>query len=495
MLGIILAAFTEDVKKAWKIHPLSIWTKVGAHVRLAAKEGVPMSQMRFNLILKNATVLLPDPAGPGLRETRVDLGVHEGRIAKIGLDSQDSAEKVLDLKGLHILPGVIDSQVHFREPGLTHKEDLETGTRSAVLGGVTTIFEMPNTSPSTTTQEAFEDKLRRAHQRCHADYAFYIGAATENAADLGRLEALPHCAGVKIFMGSSTGSLLVEQEEVLEKILRSGHRRVIVHSEDEARLRERRSLAVDSGDVHMHPVWRDAESALISTQRLLRLARQTGRKVHVLHVSTGEEMDFLQKEKAQLPAGAVSVEVLPQHLTLYAPDCYDRLKNYAQQNPPLREKRHYDRIWKALLDGTVDVIGSDHAPHTREEKERPYPQSPSGMPGVQTLVPVMLNHVNQGRLSLAHFTQLVTENPRRVFGIKNKGRIEIGYDADFTVVDMKKSRVIENSWIASRCGWTPFDGMKVQGWPTHTILRGQVVMENDVVVKPHQGQGVLFETR
>jgi dihydroorotase len=288
-------------------------------------------------------------------------------------------------------------------------------------------------------------------------------------------------------MGSSTGTLLVDSEEVLEKILRSGHRRVIVHSEDEARLRERRHIATDSQDVHMHPVWRDAESAMISTQRLIRLARKTGRRVHVLHVSSAEEMDFLKDQK-----DIATVEALPQHLTLYAPDCYDRLKNFAQQNPPIREKRHMDRIWQAVLEGTVDVIGSDHAPHTKEEKERPYPQSPSGMPGVQTLVPVMLNHVNQGRLSLAHFTQLVTENPRRVFGIQNKGRIEVGYDADFTVVDMKKTRTIENSWIASRCGWTPYDGMKVMGWPTHTILLGKVIMENDHILIPHSGQGVNF---
>jgi dihydroorotase len=448
-----------------------------------------MSQTPFDLLLKNATVLVPNPQGAGLIEAKLDVAVADGKTAKIAPQINEPASKTLDLKGLHLLPGVIDSQVHFREPGLTHKEDLETGTRGAVLGGVTTVFEMPNTAPSTTTQEAFEDKLHRAQNRCHTHYAFFIGASAENASELAKLEVLPHCSGVKIFMGSSTGNLLVDNDEALEKIMRSGHRRVIVHSEDEARMRERRHIATDSQDVHMHPVWRDAESALISTKRLINLARKTGRKVHVLHVSTGEEMDFLQDKK-----DIATVEVLPQHLTLFAPDCYDRLKNYAQQNPPIREKRHLDRIWKAVLDGTVDIIGSDHAPHTREEKERPYPQSPSGMPGVQTLVPIMLNHVNQGRLPLTHFAQLVTENPRRVFGIKNKGRIEVGYDADFTVVDMKKERVIENSWIASRSGWTPYDGMKVQGWPTHTILLGEVVMENDIVVAPHRGQGVWFAT-
>lgn len=445
-----------------------------------------MTQISCDLLLKNATVLVPD--GSGLKEEKLDVAVQAGRIVKIGPGLTDSAAKVLNLQGLHLLPGVIDSQVHFREPGFPHKEDLESGTRGAILGGVTSVFEMPNTLPATTTQELFEDKLKRARGRCHSHFAFFIGAAAENADHLGDLERLPHCSGVKIFMGSSTGSLLVEDDAVLERVLRSGRRRVIVHSEDEPRLRERKHIAVDSKDVHMHPVWRDPETALKSTRRLVTLARKTQRPVHVLHVSTGEEMDYLKDQK-----DIATVEVLPQHLTLFAPDCYDRLGTFAQQNPPLREKRHLERIWKAVQDGTADVIGSDHAPHTREEKQKPYPQSPSGMPGVQTLVPILLNHVNEGRIPLTRFVQMVTENPRRVFGIKNKGRIQVGFDADFTVVDLKKVRVIENSWIASRSGWTPYDGMKVQGWVTHTILLGQVVMENDTVIAPHQGQGVFFE--
>ncbi len=449
---------------------------------------VSMSQVPFDLILKNATILIPNPEYTGLREEKLDVAVVNKRIAKISSSLSDSAIKTLDLNGLHLLPGVIDSQVHFREPGLTHKEDLETGTRSAILGGVTTVFEMPNTNPSTTTQINFEDKLQRAKNRCHSHYAFYVGATADNASELAELETLTHCSGIKIFMGSSTGTLLVDKEEALNEILRSGSRRVIVHSEDEARLQERRHIAVESQDVHMHPLWRDVGTALISTKRLIGLARKTGRKVHVLHVSSGDEMDFLKDQK-----DIATVEVLPQHLTLFAPDCYDRLKNFAQQNPPIREKHHMERLWKAIHDSTVDVLGSDHAPHTREEKNRPYPQSPSGMPGVQTLVPIMLNHVNNGRLSLSQFVKLVSEGPRRVFGIKNKGRIEVGYDADFTVVDMKKTMTIENKMMASRSAWTPYDGMTVQGWPTHTILMGEVVMENDTVILPHRGQGVLFE--
>ena len=446
-----------------------------------------MSQRPYDLIIQGGTCLLPHPSDTGLIEQQADIAILDGRIEKIRESIKEPALQTVKVHGLHVLPGIIDSQVHFREPGLTHKEDLETGTRAAILGGVTTIFEMPNTNPPTTTKEAFADKLQRAQGRAHANYAFYVGGAHDNVDNLAELERQPHCSGIKIFMGSSTGTLLVEDDETLEKILRQGFRRVIFHSEDEMRLRERKHIAVEMADVHYHPVWRDVETAVNSTQRLLRLARKTGRKIHVLHVSTAEEMDLLKNEK-----DIATVEVLPQHLTLYAPDCYDRLGTYAQQNPPIREKRHLDRIWKAVLDGTVDVIGSDHAPHTREEKDRPYPQSPSGVPGVQTLVPIMLNHVHDGRLSLQRFVEMVTENPCRVFGIKNKGRLRQGYDADITIVDLKKTKTIDNSWIASRCGWTPFHGMSVTGWMTHTIVGGKLVMENDQVLMPPQGRAVNF---
>ena len=447
-----------------------------------------MSEQIHDLLIKGGTCLLPHPSDQSLIEQQADIAISDGRITKIRDSINEPAKRVIDAKGLHVLPGIIDSQVHFREPGLTHKEDLESGTRAAVLGGVTSIFEMPNTNPATTTEELFQDKLNRAKGRAHCNYAFFVGASHDNITEIARLEKMPHCSGVKIFMGSSTGNLLVEDDESLEKILAQGSRRVIVHSEDEMRLRERKHIAIDQADVHYHPVWRDVETAVNSTTRLLRLARKTGRPIHVLHVSTGEEMDILRDAK-----DIATVEVLPQHLTLYAPDCYDRLGTFAQQNPPIREKRHLDRIWKALLDGTVDVIGSDHAPHTREEKEKPYPSSPSGVPGVQTLVPIMLNHVHDGRLTLHKFVELVTTNPCRVFKVKNKGRLRQGFDADITIVDLKKQKTIQNSWIASKCGWTPFDGMKVTGWPTHTIVGGHVVMENDQVIAPSLGQPVNFE--
>lgn len=443
--------------------------------------------MTYDLLLKGASVVLPSPSGNGLIVEETKVGVKDGKIAAISNQLPDSASEIIDLKGLHLLPGVIDSQVHFREPGLTHKEDLETGTRGALLGGVTAIFEMPNTNPPTTTEELFRDKLKRAENRCHTHYAFFIGGSAENADELARLEKLPHCSGVKIFMGSSTGTLLVEDDVNLERVLRSGHRRVIVHAEDEARLRERKHLAVEGGHPRFHPVWRDEETCLKATTRLVNAARRTNRPVHVLHVSSGEEMDFLKNQK-----DIATVEILPQHLTLEAPECYDRLGTFAQMNPPLRERRHRERIWQAVLDGTVDVMGSDHAPHTREEKEKTYPQSPSGFPGVQTLVTLMLNHVHEGRLPLTRFVELVSEGPRRVFGIRNKGRIAVGGDADFTVVDLKKTRTIENRWIASRVGWTPYDGMKTVGWPVMTFLDGKLSMREDEILRPHSGRAVDF---
>ncbi len=463
--------------------------------------------LKYDLLIKGGTCLITDhqkldPLGSVstsdvIRLESVDIAIKNGLIIKISSSISEPAHRTIDARGLHVLPGVIDSQVHFREPGLTHKEDLETGTKAAILGGVTSVFEMPNTNPATTTKELFADKLQRAQGRAHANYAFFIGASHDNIAEIAELETLPHCSGVKIFMGSSTGSLLVEDDDSLEKILRQGHRRVIVHSEDEMRLRERKHIATESADVHDHPVWRDVESAVLSTKRLLHLSKKTNRKIHVLHVSTGEEMEILRAAKNEYlntsNKNHISVEVLPQHLTLYAPDCYDKLGSYAQQNPPIREKRHLDRIWQGLLDGTVDVIGSDHAPHSREEKDRPYPSSPSGVPGVQTLVPLMLNHIHEGRLSLEKFAELVCLNPCKIFGVKNKGQLREGFDADITLVDLKKKKTIDNSWIASRCGWTPFHGMQVTGWVTHTIVNGHLVMENDEILTAPKGRGVNFK--
>ncbi len=434
----------------------------------------------FDLILTGGTVVNHD--GAGIR----DLGIRAGRIAALGdLRAARSAETI-DCTGLHILPGVIDSQVHFREPGLTHKEDLETGSRAAVLGGVTTVFEMPNTNPLTTSAEALADKVARAHHRMFCDFAFYVGGTRENVDDIPALERLPASAGVKVFMGSSTGNLLVDDEPSIDRIIRSISRRAAFHAEDEDRLNTRMAER-RQGDVSSHPVWRDPEAALIATRRLVGLAEKHGRRVHVLHVSTAEEMAYLADHKTW-----ATVEVTPHHLTLVAPDCYERLGAYAQMNPPVRDERHRAALWRALEHGVVDVLGSDHAPHTHEEKHHTYPASHSGMTGVQTLLPIMLDHVAAGRLSLARLVDLTSHGPQRIFGIRGKGRIAVGWDADLAVVDLKRRVTITNSMIASRCGWTPYDGVTVSGFPQGTLLRGRRVMWDGVIVGSAAGEPVHF---
>jgi len=421
----------------------------------------------------------------GTREA--DIAVRGGRIAAIGEIGRASGDVFLDCRGLHVLPGVVDTQVHFREPGLEHKEDIGTGTAAAALGGVTAVFEMPNTKPPTTGAGELADKLRRAQGRAWVDFAFYVGATPDNTDDLAALERLPGCAGVKMFMGSSTGSLLVAEDEAVARVLASGRRRIAVHAEDETRLRQRYAIVAGGASPSMHPEWRDAETASLATRRLLALAEQTRRRVHVLHVTTAEEIDLLCGHR-----DLATVEVTPQHLTLCAPECYAELDSFAQMNPPIRDARHREALWRGVADGLVDCIGSDHAPHTREEKKLPYPQSPSGMPGVQTLVPVMLDHVAKGRLSLERFVDLTSAGPARIFGLAGRGRIALGYSADFTVVDLKARRMITHQWIASRCGWTPFDGMTVTGWPIATIIRGQVVMREGGLIGDPVGEGVRF---
>ena len=434
----------------------------------------------FDLLITGATIVNHD--GTGVR----DLAVSNGRIAAIGDLRAAKAAEILDAKGLHILPGVIDSQVHFREPGLEHKEDLETGSRAAVAGGVTAVFEMPNTKPLTTSAETLADKVRRARHRMFCDFAFFVGGTRDNIGDIPNLEKLEASAGIKVFMGSSTGDLLVDDGTSLDAIIAKISRRASFHAEDEARLKARMGIR-RAGDPSSHPEWRDPEAALIATTRLVAMAEKYKKRVHVLHISTAEEMDFLKDHKAY-----ASVEVTPHHLTLEAPECYERLKAYAQMNPPVRDARHREAIWAALQSGVVDVLGSDHAPHDRSEKEHAYPDTHSGMTGVQTLVPVMLDHVNAGRLSLERLVDLTSHGPQRLFGLRSKGRIAVGYDADLTIVDLKRRETIRNEWIESRCGWTPYDGVTVTGWPVGTYVRGRKGMWDGEITGPANGEPVGF---
>lgn len=433
----------------------------------------------FDIVLSGGALVNHD--GVGLR----DIGVLDGKIAEIGDLASAYAGERIECAGLHILPGVIDTQVHFREPGATHKEDLETGSRAAALGGVTAVFEMPNTRPLTIGAAELSEKVTRATNRMHCDFAFWVGGTHDNIEDIPDLERLPGAAGIKVFMGSSTGSLLVADDEGVAAILAQTQRRAAFHSEDEYRLQERKHLRVP-GDPSSHPIWRDEIAALRSTERLMRIARDCGALVHVLHVSTKEEINLLAQNK-----DIASVEVTPHHLTLSSED-YARLGTLVQMNPPVRDATHRDGLWRGLQQGVVDVLGSDHAPHTLEEKANPYPDSPSGMTGVQTLVPLMLDHVNVGRLTLQRFIDLTSAGPARLFGIAAKGRVAVGYDADLTIVDMKRREIIRNSWIASRCGWTPYDGKEVVGWPIGTFVRGKKVMWEGDVVTPSTGAPLRF---
>lgn len=434
----------------------------------------------YDLLLKGGTIVNHDGIG------KRDVAIQDGRIAALGNITAGTAGEVIDATGLTILPGVIDSQVHFREPGMTHKEDLETGSRGAVLGGVTTVFEMPNTNPNTTTPEALADKVSRAHHRMFCDFAFYVGGTEDNVSDIPELERLPGSAGIKVFIGSSTGTLLVDDEAALEEIIKKISRRAAFHAEDEARLNARKDLRVP-GDPSSHPVWRDEEAAMIATKQLVGLAEKHRKRVHVLHISTAAEMEYLAHHKEW-----ASVEVTPHHLTLVAPECYERLGSYCQMNPPVRDAKNQAGIWAGLANGTVDVLGSDHAPHTREEKNHPYPESHSGMTGVQTLLPIMLDHVAQGRLTLERLVDLTSHGPQRLFGLRGKGRIAAGYDADLAIVDLSRNETITNDKIASRAGWTPYDGKQVTGWPIGTFVRGRKVMWEGEILGEAMGETARF---
>ena len=434
----------------------------------------------LDLILKNGLCYIDG------KLEKQDIGIKNGNIFEIGSLNKENSKEIFDAKNLTVLPGCIDTQVHFREPGSTSAEDLNSGSRAAIVGGITSVFEMPNTNPPTSSKTEFYNKLKLAKNRMFCNYAFYFGATPDNMKELASVNTLEGCCGVKLFAGSSTGNLLVSQEKDIEKVISNSSKIISVHSEDENILLSRKKF-IKEGDVTSHPVWRNEECALESTKRVVRLAQKHKKKIHILHVSTKEEIDFFSEKR-----DGVTFEITPQHLTLYAPDCYENLKTFSQMNPPLRSKDHYDRLWDAVDETLVSTIGSDHAPHTKEEKNRKYPLSPSGMPGVQTLLPVMLDHVNKGKLKIEKLIKLVCENPCDLFGIKNKGYIKENYDADLTIVDMNKEVVIKDNWIESKCGWTPFNNYKVKGFPIATIVNGEIVMENSKIISSANGKPLNF---
>ena len=416
----------------------------------------------------------------------VDIGIQSSKIVKIGKLDEDASQSI-DATGLTVLPGCIDTQTHFREPGSTDTEDLASGSRAAIVGGITSVFEMPNTNPATTNKAEFQRKIDLAKNRMYCNHAFYFGATPTNQSELADLKGLDGCCGVKLFAGSSTGTLLVHKEEDIEKVFESTSKIVAVHSEDEDILNLRKKLR-EKGNVHSHPIWRDEECAISSTRKIVKIAKRLGKKAHILHITTKQEIDFLSQNK-----GDITFEITPQHLTMFAPDCYDKLGTYAQMNPPIREKSHYDRLWYAVRNNYNDTIGSDHAPHLKVNKDKEYPDTPSGMPGVQTLLPVMLNHVNDGKLTLVQLMNLVCENPAKIFGIVGKGYIKKDYDADFTIVDMNKIIEIKNEKIESKCGWSPFDGHKFKGTPVYTIINGEIKMKDGEILGEASGKPMKFD--
>ena len=435
--------------------------------------------MHYDLLIRGGTAMLP------WGEAITDIGVKDGRIAALG--ATGTADEIIDAAGLHVLPGLIDPHVHLRDPGDPAIESIPTGTRGAVLGGLTAVFDMPNTAPAIVDAERVAWKQGYAEQSSWCDIGLYVGGTKTNIDSLAALEVMDGVCAIKIFAGSSTGDLMVEDDVNLERVMRAGRRRIAYHSEDEYRLQERKPLFHSGMPYASHMEWRDEECAFLGTRRLMALARRTGRQAHILHVSTRQEFGLLRDHR-----DVATVEVLVNHLTQAAPDVYERLGGFGVMNPPIRGREHLEAAWAAVRDGTVDTIGSDHAPHPRAAKLKPWPEVPAGLTGVQTLVPLMLDHVNAGRLSLARLVDLMCAGPARVYGAVGKGRLAAGYDADFTVVDMKRTRTIEDSWIASPCGWTPFAGMRVTGWPVATIVRGAAVMREDEVLGQPRGRLVRF---
>ena len=434
----------------------------------------------YDLLIRGGTCVLP------WGEFAIDVGVRGGRIATLGAAGA-TADQVLDAAGLHVLPGLIDPHVHLRDPGDPAIETIPTGTKAAVLGGLAAVFDMPNTSPSVTGADRLAWKQEYVEQHAWCDMGLYVGAAKSNIPELAGLEQGRGVCGVKVFAGSSTGDLLVEDDASLEAVMRSGRRRVSYHSEDEARLQARKGMFKSGDPYARHMEWRDEECAFLGTRRLMALARKTGRPAHILHVSTAEELEYLGGFR-----DVATAELLVNHLTQVAPEVYEQLGGLGVMNPPIRGRRHYEAAWAAVRDGTADTVGSDHAPHALAAKRRPWPECPAGLTGVQTLVPVMLDHVAAGRLSLARMVDLMCAGPARVYGAVGKGRLAVGYDADFTLVDLKRQRTIEDSWIVSPCGWTPFHGMKVTGWPAATVVRGHVVMQDDEALGSPVGRLVRF---
>ncbi len=435
--------------------------------------------MKSSLTIRNAGVVLPG----NIQKT--DVSVINGVINAIGSEIPDVGE-VVDAEGLFLIPGIIDPQVHFREPGADHKEDLHSGSCAAAAGGVTSFLDMPNNNPPVTTRKRMAEKKQLAVEKSVVNYGFFIGATPDN---LEELNAVENVCGIKIFMGASTGDLLVDDPDILESIFANGTKLIAVHAEDESILQANRKLLKDFDDVRVHSRIRDESAALSATKLAVRLSLKYQRRLHILHLTTEEECDFLRT----LPREHhISTEVCPQHLMLTSPECYEHLGTKAQMNPPIRTKRHTVALWQALKDGIIDCIATDHAPHTLAEKEQPYGKSPSGMPGVETSLALILDRVNRDLCTLPEVVYWMSESPAKLYKMHGKGRIEVGQDADLALIDMSLKKKVTNGKLHTRVNWSPFDGVELQGWPVRTIVSGQTVFLNGEVNKSVRGKEICF---
>ncbi|MEZ2321990.1 MAG: dihydroorotase [Microcoleus sp.] len=433
-----------------------------------------------SLLIRHARILLPN--GEFLLG---DVQICDGKIVGVAAEIVASGDREIDASGLTLLPGVIDPQVHFREPGLEHKEDLFTASCACAKGGVTSFLEMPNTRPLTTTQAALDDKLRRAAEKCLVNYGFFIGATSDILPDL--LSANP-TSGIKVFMGSMHGDLLMDDAAVLEAIFAKGDRLIAVHAEDQARINQRRQEFAGISDVAIHSQIQDNQAALLATELAVKLSKKYQRRLHILHLSTGEEAEFLRQEKPSW----VTAEVTPQHLLLNS-SAYETIGSLAQMNPPLRSPRDNEILWQALLDGVIDFIATDHAPHTLAEKAQTYPNTPSGMPGVETSLPLMLTEARKGRCTVAQVANWMSTAVAKAYKIPNKGKIAPGFDADLVLVDLEKYRPVVGKEMASKCGWSSFEGWNLTGWPVVTVVGGKVVFENGKLDTNVRGKALTFD--
>jgi len=438
------------------------------------------------LLIKNATLINEG------RQWQADLLVKNGRIEKIAAQINPvGAVHEIDATGKWLMPGVIDDQVHFREPGLTHKATIGSEARAAVAGGTTSFMEMPNTNPPATTQELLEQKYDRAAATSIANYSFFMGVANDNVEEVLKTNAKKRdVCGIKIFMGSSTGNMLVDNYVTLNKIFGDTELLIATHCEDERIIKANKELYADADNASFHPLIRNEEACFESSFSAVQLAKQHNTRLHILHISTERELQLFTN-MFPLKDKRITCEVCVHHLHFTADD-YARLGTLIQCNPAIKAPHHREALWKALLDDRLDIIATDHAPHTWEEKQQPYGKAPSGLPLVQHSLQMMLHYVKEGRISLEKVVEKMCHAPAECFRIEERGYLREGYWADLVLVDPNTSYTVEKSNILYHCGWSPLEGNTFPATVTHTIVSGNLVFENGKVNDTVKGMRLQF---